>query len=228
MADDSVPLSSAQPTPPPGTLATLLGYLKSGASAVGDSFTGMAQHGLQAQQNFLDGIDPNTGQPAVSPYDRANTLAHFFTSNLGPQSAAGVAAGPIEGALGAGATIPRSATQIINDAARADTNGTIGRINESVNMPRTTGETIPLSTLDSPRPYQNVPDSLMGFRKRGPNVPYESSNYPFSQWVKVKFPNQDEFVDAQKGMNQAHALERARRNWDGAQITPIDKPAGEE
>jgi hypothetical protein len=61
-----------------------------------------AKAGIAAQEAFLNGIDPTTGKPAVSAYDRANTLAHWFTGNMGPQTVAGVAAGRITGALGAG------------------------------------------------------------------------------------------------------------------------------
>jgi|SRR5882724_792874 len=68
------------------------------------------------------------------------------------------------------------------------------------------------------RPYANVPNSLMGFRKNGPNVGFDNSNYPHSQPVKVTIPGQEPFFDEIKGMNKEHALERARRNWDGAKI----------
>lgn len=70
------------------------------------------------------------------------------------------------------------------------------------------------------RPYGTAPNSLMGFRKNGPNVGFDGSNYPHTQPVTVTLPNGEVFMDEIKGMNQAHALERARRNWDGATIEP--------
>ena len=116
--------------PTPGALATILGLLKSGASSVGGAFTGMAQHGLQAQQNFMDGIDPNTGQPAVTPYGRANTLAHFFTGNMGPQSVAGLAAGRIGNALGAGPVLPS-----VTAAGRPLEYNTLGALSRADKLP---------------------------------------------------------------------------------------------
>lgn len=67
------------------------------------------------------------------------------------------------------------------------------------------------------RPYGNAPDSLMGFRKNGPNRGFDESNYKHTQKVRVHFnddagPHDDEI----KGMNKSHALERARRNWPAA------------
>ena len=69
------------------------------------------------------------------------------------------------------------------------------------------------------RPYQGVPDSLMGFRREGQNIPFEQQNWSHTQPVRVQFPDTgDVFDDAVKGLNEAHALERARRNWPGANI----------
>src|SRR6266404_3915803 len=77
------------------------------------------------------------------------------------------------------------------------------------------------------RPYGNVPDSLMGFRKTGPNVGFNESNYPHTQPVKITLPNGDVFNDEIKGMNMEHALERARRNWDGAKTEALPLTANE-
>lgn len=66
------------------------------------------------------------------------------------------------------------------------------------------------------RPYQNVPDSLMGFRKNGPQRGFEDTNYPHTQDVQVVFPDREVMSDQIKGMNPDHALERAYRNWQDA------------
>ena len=81
----------------------------------------------------------------------------------------------------------------------------------------------PISGPSPPRPYKNVPDSLMGFRKNGPNKASDETNYPVEQWVHVDLGNGNSFVDAMRGLNPAHALERAYRNWDTepANITPL-------
>lgn len=73
------------------------------------------------------------------------------------------------------------------------------------------------------RPYQNVPDSLMGFKKSGQNKGFDETSYKHEQPVKVTFPDTgDTFVDTIKGLNQKHALERANRNWEGAVIEPLE------
>lgn len=69
--------------------------------------------------------------------------------------------------------------------------------------------------------YANAPDSLMGFRRQGPQKAYEDSNYKHFQPVHVKdngaFPF--DMVDGMSGLNKAHALERARRNWPDAEVS---------
>lgn len=78
------------------------------------------------------------------------------------------------------------------------------------------------------RPYQNVPDALMGFRKMGQQKGFDESAYPHSQGVEVTLPEtsispRETFRDDIKGMNADHALERAWRNWPAAMhITPVN------
>jgi hypothetical protein len=69
-------------------------------------------------------------------------------------------------------------------------------------------------------PYGNAPDNLMGFRKEGPQRGYDETKYRREQPVKVTFPDGPIFFDAIKGSNKPHAMERARRNWEGAKIEP--------
>lgn len=72
--------------------------------------------------------------------------------------------------------------------------------------------------------YEKVPDSLMGFRKNGPNRGYDAEKYPLHQDLRIKFKGDDTFEDGIKGMNKAHIMERARRNWPGAEIEAIGEP----
>lgn len=69
---------------------------------------------------------------------------------------------------------------------------------------------------------EDVPNSLMGFPKEGPTKPFDEQRYPFVQAVRVTWPDGQTHDDAVKGMNAAHALERARRNWPGAEIEAIE------
>ena len=73
------------------------------------------------------------------------------------------------------------------------------------------------------RPYQTAPDSLMGFRRNGPQAAFEEGNYQHIQPVEVTLNGGDKFVDAIKGLNQPHAIERAYRNWDASNIRPISQ-----
>lgn len=72
------------------------------------------------------------------------------------------------------------------------------------------------------RPYQNLPDSLMGFRRNGPNKGFHEDNFKYEVPVRVDFGNGNVFEDAIKGLNKSHALERAHRNWPDAKIQPIE------
>ena len=58
-------------------------------------------------------------------------------------------------------------------------------------------------------PYENSPDTLLGFRKNGTGQPPDKSGYQHLQWLEVKFPDGLQFVDAVKGLNEKHAIERA-------------------
>ncbi len=74
------------------------------------------------------------------------------------------------------------------------------------------------------RSYQSVPDTLMGFRRYGPNKGFDESKYPFTQHVEITLPSGEKFNDAIKGLNASHALERAFRNWEGSLIRPLPAP----
>jgi hypothetical protein len=72
--------------------------------------------------------------------------------------------------------------------------------------------------------YENVPNSLMGFKRFGPQKEWADQGYKYIQYVKIKWPDGTTSIDAQKGLNAQHALERAYRNWmDASEITPISK-----
>ena len=79
-----------------------------------------------------------------------------------------------------------------------------------------------LEAAPEARPYFNVPDELMGFG-RAPKG-FSESKYPFTANVLVRWPDMDPMVDQIRGMNLEHALERARRNWEGADIKPYYGP----
>ena len=76
--------------------------------------------------------------------------------------------------------------------------------------------------------YKKAPLERMGFPKAGPSKPFQEQQYSYTQKVRVTFPksgsrSRDSFVDHVKGLNRFHALERARRNWEGATIQAVGK-----
>jgi hypothetical protein len=87
-----------------------------------------------------------------------------------------------------------------------------------------------LGEEESPkRPYGTAPDSLMGYSKYPERTKgWDDQNYKHEIIVRVTFPpegsEQDAqvFTDAMRGLNTPHALERARRNWEGAEIEVLD------
>jgi len=73
--------------------------------------------------------------------------------------------------------------------------------------------------------YEKVPDSLMGFRRDGqPNMKgFDGEKYRHIQAVRITWPDGVTMEDVLKGLNKAHALERARRNWPTAsEIIPLE------
>lgn len=78
-----------------------------------------------------------------------------------------------------------------------------------------------MSPMGRLRPYQGVPDQLMGFRRNGPQRGFHEENFKHEQWLEITLPDGTKFVDAIKGLNKPHALERAHRNWDAKEISPI-------
>lgn len=58
----------------------------------------------------------------------------------------------------------------------------------------------------------------MGFATKHPELQksFDELGFPYQLEVDVTFPGTDMFTDAVKGMNARHALEGAKRNWEGA------------
>ena len=75
----------------------------------------------------------------------------------------------------------------------------------------------------SEAPYSKAPDSLMGFRKGKPNKGFAEERYKHVEFVRVTWPDGDSMLEAQRGLNRAHALERARRNWSDAEISRVSR-----
>ncbi|RLI35956.1 hypothetical protein DRO66_06550, partial [Candidatus Bathyarchaeota archaeon] len=76
--------------------------------------------------------------------------------------------------------------------------------------------------------YSKAPNNLLGFSK-DPFIQkgFYDQNYSFTARVKITFPRigatpGQSFVDEIRGLNKPHALERARRNWDGATVQYLD------
>jgi len=86
------------------------------------------------------------------------------------------------------------------------------------------------------RPYQNVPDELMGMRRQGPQRAFEEQAYQHQQPVEIvlrpMFGGKPEvFQDVYKGLNAEHAAERAYRAhagevWNVRNLPEVTLPEG--
>lgn len=76
--------------------------------------------------------------------------------------------------------------------------------------------------------YDKAPDNLMGMAAKGPSKPFGAQRYKFVQYVEVTTPDGAKHVDAVAGLNAAHAMERARRNWEGSGVEPLTKVQANE
>jgi hypothetical protein len=99
---------------------------------------------------------------------------------------------------------------------------TVGHFEDAVGGGGSAGGAMRAAPDYAKAPYSNAPDSLMGFRKQGPQKGYDETNYKYELPVRVTYPDKDVFEDGIKGLNKAHALERARRNWPGATVEPLN------
>lgn len=52
---------------------------------------------------------------------------------------------------------------------------------------------------------------------------FYEQRYSTVLWVKVTWPDGDSHTDAVKGLNRGHALYRARWNWPGATVEPLNQ-----
>lgn len=69
--------------------------------------------------------------------------------------------------------------------------------------------------------YEGAPDTLMGFSASGPSKVFGEQKYSHVQYVEVTQPDGSSHVDAIAGLNSVHAMERARRNWDGSTVKAL-------
>lgn len=77
------------------------------------------------------------------------------------------------------------------------------------------------------QPYGAAPDSLMGYPKDKPAKGFGESRYRHVEYVRVKFDDGAVMAEAMDGLNKAHALERARRNWKDAEIEAMSREEAE-
>lgn len=79
---------------------------------------------------------------------------------------------------------------------------------------------VPLGSLRQGAPYESAPDNLMGFSKGAPKA-FGAQRYRHVQYVEVTTSSGARHVDAVAGLNASHAMERARRNWTGAEVKAL-------
>lgn len=85
--------------------------------------------------------------------------------------------------------------------------------------------------LSAREPYSSAPNPLMGMPAKGSGKPakgFGEQRYRHVEFVRVTWDDGTTMVDAMAGLNKAHAMERARRNWtDAASIEPISREVAE-
>lgn len=87
----------------------------------------------------------------------------------------------------------------------------LGRISDALGISDFRGLSEPRNPDEITLGIMPGPPSLKGFAKEA---------YPHTQRVRVRWPN-DEMADDIKGLNQGHAVYRARENWPDANVTPV-------
>ena len=141
---------------------------------------------------------------------RAGAQAREFMGSAGRA----LRRGDVGGAIGAGAL---AAMNVPGSPARVVRQGV-----DAAEMARQAAAMRNLPVSIEPRPYFNVPDKLLGYGRTPKG--FNESNFPYTQTVLVRWPGQEPHIDQIRGLNQQHALERARRNWEGADIRPYAGP----
>lgn len=71
----------------------------------------------------------------------------------------------------------------------------------------------------------NTADSLPTLTKaeRNKGIGFDNEGMDFVQNVRVKFKDGDEIVSSMNGLNQKHAMDRAKRNWpEAVEVTGVD------
>jgi hypothetical protein len=99
-------------------------------------------------------------------------------------------------------------------AARKITGAAAARLSELPAGPVTGGAKSQRGAIGPQTGFEKVPNSLMGFAKSKPNKAFAETKYKSAVFVEVTDEKGNKFYDAIKGMNEKHAIERAKRNWD--------------
>lgn len=84
-----------------------------------------------------------------------------------------------------------------------------------------------VAPLSRDEPYAGAPDSLMGYRKNGPQAAFGEQGYRHVEYVRVTWEDGTSMAEAMTGLNRAHALERARRNWPTGTVERITREDAE-
>jgi hypothetical protein len=113
---------------------------------------------------------------------------------------------------------------LIAPAARSLVKGAIKVAEDIVPGPISGGLKAQRGAVGLDTSYKNTPDSLMGYKKNGPQKSSGETNYRHYEFLKLTTDKGDVFYDAVPGLNKSHALERAIRNWDdGVTIKRISR-----
>jgi hypothetical protein len=75
---------------------------------------------------------------------------------------------------------------------------------------------------------KSAPDDIKPSKIKEGGKGFDEQKYPHSYEVEVTWPDGQKHVDEVKGLNEGHALSRAKGNWEGADIKVLRETTPKE
>lgn len=225
-ASNTLPLAPGR-TPNLRALSPILDVFASGAGTAGG--LGALASGISGAHDTLPAFakDPSieTGSNALMASLPALLAGHSF-ANLEPRAGVGhetKAEAPVE----SGNVVQKSSSETIPGFPEIPEGANLDGMNlqDIPFNPQDFSQLVNINDLHNPGGEAGAIGNLLGKEANEGNKRAQSfaeSKLPHEQPVKVTFPDGEVHYDSVKGLNQTHALMRARENWDGALVEPVD------
>jgi hypothetical protein len=102
---------------------------------------------------------------------------------------------------------------------------TINRFSSKLGLGATDPRKLTMGTIEKAEKYATAPDSLMGISKNPMKQKGYGEHPGYKKQIEVVVDNPrtgDMWFDGMEGLNRPHAAERARRNWEGNNVRPVN------